>query len=349
MHSSTRISKIFDFSSSYSGGGAKRLTAMLSYYNKKGEAVLFIVNDKYKLKERYNENIYITKRSVKIIDRIINRNGTALQLVRKYQPDLYFAYGIPISKDICCKKVLHVSNVLPFSIARNEQTIMSWLKFRLIGHYLENSLKVADLVFGESVSTRNFISERYWSKYNVSYNACALPSLSEQDFSLFDRPGVQYCVVVGTHRHKNLQKSFELYCRKKIELGLEKIIIVGSEKNIPEDLRNNEEVILTGELSHEQVLSILSKSALYICSSSIENSFNALSEAISCAQEIYVKNLPVHKELLDLLSVKYEIKKFSLGEYIKCQKLESELPNSLDWVAILKDFDNIVSGLTKND
>lgn len=75
--------------------------------------------------------------------------------------------------------------------------------------------------------------------------------------------------------------------------------MVGNKKNIPEYFINDDNVILKGNIKHNEVIELLKKTKYYISTTKMENSFNAASEGIIFADESYISDIEPHRELLE--------------------------------------------------
>jgi hypothetical protein len=105
--------------------------------------------------------------------------------------------------------------------------------------------------------------------------------------------------VLGTHGYKMLENSyrvFEMLRRVKSQL---KLVIIGDEKGIPPQIRQQPSVSVKGVSKRPDVMEILKKSKYYISTTLIENSYNAASEGVFCAEESFISDIGPHRELLD--------------------------------------------------
>jgi hypothetical protein len=97
LKSELKMTFLFNFSHSYSGGGLKRLLAYSKYFDEEGGAN-FIVNFKVKPQlEKYLNNKYYYLDS-NIFNNINNNKAYLVNLVKSLDNiDLYYSYGIPIA------------------------------------------------------------------------------------------------------------------------------------------------------------------------------------------------------------------------------------------------------------
>ena len=80
--------------------------------------------------------------------------------------------------------------------------------------------------------------------------------------------------------------------------NLRKFIIVGSTRNIPKSVINDKFVEIRSSPSRDELLTLLYNAEYYISASQIENSSNAVLEALLLSKNIILSNIPSHNEML---------------------------------------------------
>ena len=79
---------------------------------------------------------------------------------------------------------------------------------------------------------------------------------------------------------------------------LDKLLIVGNLESIPLSVRRKPYVECLGILPREQVLQHMRQSQVFISTSEIENSSNAVLEALVLGNTVVVSDIPSHRELI---------------------------------------------------
>jgi hypothetical protein len=79
---------------------------------------------------------------------------------------------------------------------------------------------------------------------------------------------------------------------------LEKLLIVGNLETIPPSVGRKPYVECLGVLPYPQVLQHLRQSQVFISTSEIENSSNAVLEALALCGTVVVSDIPSHRELI---------------------------------------------------
>jgi hypothetical protein len=212
------------------------------------------------------------------------------------KPALYFAYGIPVYRQIGHVNWFHLSNVSPFNIGRVPMPAIDYLRLPLLAWRFRRNLKHADVVSAESRASLRLLGAVEPSKLFVSVNgsddeiaAAATAPVAVPDDT---------AVVVGTYKYKALGDSYSLFQSLKARNPRLKMVVIGVAENIPADIRQAGDVTCIGVLPREAVVDYLKHASFYISTTMLENSYNAASEGVFLARESYVSDIPVHRELL---------------------------------------------------
>ena len=329
---------LFNFSSSYSGGGLKRLEEFSKWFSLHGGATFVISKKSAFLVEKYPANNYIIPEISKI-GRLLNTESY-LNNFEKRKFDLYYSYGIPITKKVANINIIHISNVLPFIKNDYGYNIIENFKFLLLKFYFINSLKKADVLSAESEFSISLFENNFNKKKIVSKNG------SDEEIEYFEnnkhkiakKEYENYAVVLGTHKHKAILDSYKLFNSIKEEQNLDKLIIIGSKDHLPDEIFNDNSVDLRGVMERSDVIKLLSKAKIYISTTKVENSFNAASEGIFLTKKSYISAIPPHFELLKGLN--FNIKKFdSIGlNILEVNSVDVDTRNLLKWDAIIEQI-----------
>ena len=105
-------------------------------------------------------------------------------------------------------------------------------------------------------------------------------------------------IAVGNHRYKRLDRTCAVFERIRATRPLEKLLIVGELERMPSSARKKPYVECLGVLPHPQVLQHLMQSQVFISTSEIENSSNAVLEALALCGTVVVSDIPSHRELV---------------------------------------------------
>jgi len=166
----------------------------------------------------------------------------------------------------------------------------------ILGRRIKNNYHNADVISAESKNSLNLINITRREKLFLSVNGSD-DELAFLHNGVTDRPN-SLATIVGTHKYKALKDSyhvFEMLKKQHPELNL---VIIGSDKTIPKELRHRDNIQIRGVLRRSEVIECLRKSKFYISTTRIENSYNAASEGIFFAEESYISDIGPHRELL---------------------------------------------------
>ena len=289
---------LFNFSSSYMGGGLKRLMAFVEWFDRNGGAQ-FIVNGRLQGNlDNFPHNIYHYVTENKFKKFVSNQDYVDQIIQHMTYCNLYYSYNIPVNKNTAQLTWFHLSNVLPFLPTSNMQIpLLRRVELWWLGRLIRSGLVNCDFVSAESEYSLGLLNLKNNTQTQISVNG------SDQELNLMEQNiagGVyeNYAVIVGTYHHKNLSDSYKVFRElKKNNPGI-KLLIVGDASTIPLQIKRDQSVELKGVLDYENTIKILSKSKFYINTSKVENSWNAASEGALLANESFVSKIPPHDELL---------------------------------------------------
>lgn len=333
---------LFNFSSSYSGGGLKRLVEFSKWFSLNGGAT-FLINQKSAfLIEKYPSNKYIVPEISKI-SRLLNKEDY-LSKLKDEKFDLYYSYGIPITMKVAKVNVLHISNVLPFVKNDFGYNFIEKLKFSLLKFYFFKSLGKTDVLSAESDFSISLFKNKFNGNKIVSKNGSddEIEFFEKNKHNTEERKYGSYAVVLGTHKHKAIQDSYNLFREIREKEGLDKLKIIGSKDQIPENVLADESVELLGVLDRSDVMDLLGKAKIYISTTKIENSYNAASEAIFLVNKSYISAIPPHVELLDGFKLKIEKFDSVSSDIIEVNANEVDIRNLVNWDTVIKQIVKLV-------
>jgi hypothetical protein len=288
---------LFNFSVSPCGAGYKRLHAHAKWFNENGGAWFIIHSHSSSLVKEFPNNRFflVTQQRYK---RIFN-DCEYLDAIREDigQPEFYYSYGIPIYSRFGKINWFHLSNALPLGTQGIPLPLFDRLKLNFLGWRIRQNLQNADVISAESSSSLKLFNAKHTKKLFVSGNGGddELNCLENEDVQTKD----DIATVIGTYKYKALNDSYQVFEVLRKENDRLRLMIIGDERPIPANLRNNKNVIIRGVLQREDVMKALRKSKYYISTTYIENSYNAASEGIFIVDESYISDIGPHRELLE--------------------------------------------------
>lgn len=332
---------LFNFSSSYSGGGLKRLEEFSKWFSENGGAT-FLINEKSKsITDKYPNNKYFTPKISKL-SRLLNQEHYFENLkLNKTKIDLYYSYGIPLTKKIAAKNLLHISNVLPFMEGNFGYNRIEKIKFLLLRYYFYRSFKYAYILSAESEFSISLFEKTFKKLKVVSKNG------SDEEIEMFlhrknNNNYENYAIVLGTHKHKCIGDSYKLFNELYKKNNLLKLKIIGDTTNIPKFIVEDKNVELLGVLNREEVLKLLSSAKVYISTTLVENSYNAASEAIFLAEKSYISEIKPHYELLDNLNFERRYFENINLNIIEVHSKNIDIRNLVKWEQVIKEIINFI-------
>jgi glycosyltransferase involved in cell wall biosynthesis len=282
---------IFDFSASPVGGGLRRLLAYVDHFAASAERVLFLVHP--------HTEEYVAGKTIKY--EVVRRNPLARlwfdpRFVSRYggRARWFFSYGIPIYGKVGDHNWLHVSNSLPFGLLGLTLDIRAFT-----GNFLlrERFVAYADncsVVSGESEFTLDIYRKTTGWRRELVLLRNGIKAFELDNGS----PRLPQAITVGTSRYKRLDRTCAVLERMQATRRLDKLLIVGNPESIPLSVRRKPYVECLGILSRQQVLQHMRCSQVFISTSEIENSSNAVLEALVLGRTVVVSDIPSHRELI---------------------------------------------------
>ena len=306
---------IFDFSSSYTGGGLKRLNAYLNYFNNKGGSN-FVINEILKKRIKKNNNkIFFVKKTI-FSNLFIPVNH--LKYIQSSNPNIEFcySYGTPATKKIFKYNIIHVSNILPFILTKNKISLIDKFRYQILKNRFLHNFKFANLVSYESKSSLKLIKKTFKfpksSKFFLSINPADIKLNQISNYK-------NIVITVGTQSYKNVNLVIDLFYKLKINDPKLELHII-SEHHF--DINSNNKIKIFKNLSRNQVVKKLSQAKYYINASSYENSYNNATEGIFLSKFSFLSCIDVHKELL--IELKYpKIKKVNNFYFLEKNKISN--------------------------
>jgi len=288
---------LFNFSVSHSGGGYKRLFEYSKVINTQGGAHFIIHPNCQSLIKLFPNNHYHVVQQV-LLKRIFEDCKYLKPIIQHLGvPDVYYSYGIPIYYKVGVVNWFHLSNVLPLASKGISSGFLSHLKVMELGRRIRKNLSNASVISAESQFSLKVLGSKHMQRHFLSVNGAddEIKVLVEnKQYEKLNR-----AVVVGTYKYKALTDSYQVFKElQKTTNGDLKLVIIGPEKGISRKLTGDENIIIRGLLSREEVIECLQTARFYISTTQIENSYNAASEGIFFASESYISNIGPHQELL---------------------------------------------------
>jgi len=333
-------SHLFNFSSSYFGGGLKRILAYLQWFNEQGGAC-FVLNDRLKgIEKTFPANRYCFLRQHSIA-KIFNYSAKLNQFIAEVgEIDLYYSYGIPLPRKVGRVNWAHIANVLTLIRSGKYISFRRSLELQLLGFLLKNSMKYADVISAESESSLSLLNRSLKAKLVVSVNGSDEEITAYKDQSDFNTTShiENIAVAVGTCRYKCMDDVYKIYLHLRESNPSLHLIIVGIKEDVPAYIQKDKLVILRGVLSQLHVCNLLKNAKYYITATLIENSYNAASEGAFLAKEAFVSDIGPHRELFKNVSYKVINNLNTRVASLYVQRQNLNLSNLKPWVQVINDM-----------
>jgi glycosyltransferase involved in cell wall biosynthesis len=339
-------SYLFNFSSSYFGGGLKRILAYLRWFNERGGAC-FVLNHRLKgIEKTFPANRYCFLRQHPI-SKVLNYSRKFNLFVSEIEKiNFYYSYGIPLVRNLGRINWIHIANVLPFVNSRQYVSLKRSLELQLLGFLINKSTKYADIVSAESQSSLNLLDTSHQAKLVVSVNG------SDEEIAAYDKKNTSQtenvAVAVGTCQYKSIDDVYTIYLHLRQSNPDLCLVIAGIKEDVPAYIQKDNQVILRGVLSQLQVCDLLKNAKYYITATLIENSYNAASEGIFLARESFVSDIGPHRELLK--NLKHQVIS-NLGTQIGSLYIKQEdlnVNNLKSWDQVISEMVNITQEIPQN-
>jgi hypothetical protein len=108
----------------------------------------------------------------------------------------------------------------------------------------------------------------------------------------------KYAIAVGTSDHKRIALTGAVFDELKSQLGLSKLVIIGQPSEVPTDLLQRMDIELLRPMSEGQYWPLLAQASVFISSAVIENSSNAVLEALTLCPLVVLSDIPSHQEMV---------------------------------------------------
>ena len=336
---------LFNFSSSWVGGGLIRTIETVRWFDNNMGAY-FILNDRIKDKiSKYNNNKYFFVSDNKM-KRLFSDGYYIPKIIAEIgRPDVYFSYGIPVFNNIAKINWFHISNALTLKTDNISLPLKTRIQMLILKRRIIKSIKYTHIATGESEFSVNLLKEHINKRnlkchYDVLPNGYDINTLKEivnKKREVLSK----YAVTIGTYKYKKVKVAIELFHQIKEANNLKKLVIVGRTNNIPKSVINDKFVEIKPSLSRKNLLSLLYSAEYYISASQIENSSNAVLEALLLSKNIILSDIPSHNEMLR----NFKTKKIILNN-LKFNALENINNNKIDaisWIEVSKKLFDIIN------
>jgi hypothetical protein len=247
------------------------------------------------LEEFANVRFFVARQSR--IQRLYDDCGYLPAITRETgQPDLYYAYGIPLYFRCARVNWFHLSNVLPLGTMAIPLPRLERWKAAFLGRRIRAGLERADVISAESQNSLNMLGTAMSRKLFVSVNGSddEIAQLRSTDSSATEN----VATVVGTTAYKALDDSYRVFEMLRMGNSDLKLAMIGNPEWVPRSIRGKAGLVAFGVLSRAAVMDYLRKSRYYISTTCVENSYNAAAEGMFLAEEAYVSDIGPHRELL---------------------------------------------------
>lgn len=332
---------LFNFAVSYSGGGFKRLYAFAKWFNQRGGASFIIHPSCFFLKNEFKNNDFICV-SQSQLQRLFNDCNYLTEIIKTGGiPDLYYSYGIPIYHEVGKINWFHLSNVLPLALKGIPLSLLDKLKFKYLGKKIKKNFKNAKIISAESSYSLSLIGKEHTNKLFVSVNGSDDEIEHYHPLSLDAKEKI--ALVIGTYSYKALVDSYQVFKMLHARDKQLKLIILGNEKNVPNVLRNDPDIFLTGNLPRSEVINYLRKSHYYISTTYIENSYNAAAEGIFFANESFISNIGPHQELVKGMNFETILVPNVNRTLLHLKREEITLANLKSWDEVISEMVDHIS------
>lgn len=295
MPTSPKFNYLFDFSVSASGGGRKNCLEVAKWFRNNGGAY-FIVNEKMRGELRgdsVNEYFYVSPSNLK---RFFSE-GYWLKKIQEQigVVDFFFSYGIPVQKQVGKINWFHLSNIIPLdNRPEYSSTKKRYYEYELIKKRIE---KMSDFVQCISAESKFALEALRGTMQHKGNTFCFRNGV---EFEIINSKNQQNTAIsVGTEKYKDLQNCLKVFDELKKSEKVVKLLIVGDESKIPQEILCREDIEATGVLHQEKVYELLRISQYYIHTTMIENSSNASIEGILLSENAILSDIEPHRELVE--------------------------------------------------
>ena len=312
---------LFNFASSYSGGGLRRLIETARFFEKNGGAT-FIINKKAEklVREFSGNNVFFPVVPNKIF-RLLKDGYYLENIVREAgKPDIYFSYGLPIFFDVTTVNWFHVSNALSLNTQGIYLPILKKLEMEVLKNRILRSLRNTNIISAESEYTLNLVKEGAKSFNRDIYGSILPNGFDKEEFINIDQPSEYkdlYSITVGSYQYKRLELAFDIHqLLKDKEPRLRKFFIIGNKNDVSTKLLSNKEVIVEDIKDRKKLINLIAGAEYYISASQIENSSIAALEGLLLAKNTVISDIPSHYEMLSNIEFSKIIEPKSTAKFL---------------------------------
>jgi len=205
-----------------------------------------------------------------------------------------------------------------------------------LGSRVRANLKCVDVVSAESASSLAlFLEFSGFSGRRTVLGNGVLPTKTE----LLDPSEAwlgSFAVSVGTAAYKRIDRLISLFEAIREEYRLERLVVIGKAGILHRTFRQKKDVEFVGELDQAKVLSALRHANIYLSSSEIENSSNAVLEALTLTKRAILSAIPSHIEMVNPESTKLRIVQGQ--EYLEILVADKKAEAALSWGGVVTDM-----------
>ena len=342
---------LFNFSSSTVGGGLIRILETIKWFDSNNGAY-FIINDKIRdlvsMHSKINKYFFVSDNKFKrllsdgyYIPGIINEIG---------KPDIYFSYGIPIFKHVGRINWFHISNALAIKTDKISLPFKTRVQMLVLKRRIIKSIKYTDIITGESEFSINLLKHEI-SEKDFECHCDILPNGYDINHikNIINKKRdtlTKNAITIGTYKYKKIKIALELFHHIKAANNLNKFIIIGSTRNISKSVINDKFVEIISSPSRDELLTLLYNAEYYISASQIENSSNAVLEALLLSKNIILSNIPSHNEMLR----NFKTKKIIIDNitFNSVENIDHNKVEAISWDLVSKKMFDIINNFKQS-
>jgi glycosyltransferase involved in cell wall biosynthesis len=337
---------LFNFSSSWSGGGLIRTLETIKWFDENFGAS-FIISDRIKdLVSSYNKKnkyFFVSENKIK---RLVMDGYYMPEIIDEIgRPDIYFSYGIPVFNNIAKINWFHISNALTLKTNNISLPLITRFKMWILKKRIIKTMNNTDIATGESKFSINLLKEEN-KKRNITCHYDVLPngydiSLLEDLLNKKREQSFRYAITIGTFSYKKIDVALELFQKIKETYNLQKFIIIGPFNHLPKSIINDEFVEFKSNISREELFSLLYNAEYYISASQIENSSIAALEALLLSKNIILSNIPSHNEMIKSFKTRTLFLRNSKVSFNMLENNNKKI-DSIPWINICEKLFHII-------
>ena len=337
---------LFNFSSSWSGGGLIRTLETIKWFDDNFGAS-FIISDRIKdlvsSHNKKNKYFFVSENKIK---RLVMDGYYMPEIIDEIgRPDIYFSYGIPVFNNIAKINWFHISNALTLKTNNISLPLITRLQMWILKKRIIKTMNNTDIATGESKFSINLLKEEN-KKRNITCHYDVLPngydiSLLEDVLNKKREQSIRYAITIGTFSYKKIDIALELFQKIKKTYNLKKFIIIGSSNHLPKSIINEGFVEFKSNISREELFSLLYNAEYYISASQIENSSIAALEALLLSKNIILSNIPSHNEMIKRFKTKTLFLRNSKVSFNMLENNNKKI-DAIPWINICEKLFHII-------